>query len=443
MRFLLAWTSLGVSALALNGCFTVSDDDSGGAAGQKDATGGSSSGGAPATAGTSTGTAANGGAGGRPNIFNRGGRAGMGGTKPAGSGGSAGEAETGGEAGESATSGKGGSTSSGGTGGSTSSAGTGGDMPTATCAEVSDKVRSCSLFDGPFDCSVASTSPEQECINGCFTTADCSTLTGWYCGLASNSIDDCVRLCQRFRCNDASYVPSDYVCDGANDCSAGEDEKNCTTCDGGYVVPTSYLCDGVTDCSDGTDEKNCPTYECANGTSVVAVLRCDGTADCSDGSDETGCAARTCPQPKPGAACADATKNLKSCGILPGGVMTGCADRTPYRACEKECYASAACPDVVGFFCGSAAEGAALEACLGDCDNLPDYFACKSGDLVSGGWVCDGSPDCKDGSDEDGCTFTCANGTQTVSEYATCDDSQDCTDGSDEMGCSATCPAAK
>jgi hypothetical protein len=466
MRFLLAWTSLGVCTLALNGCFTVGDDDNGGQAGQKGETGGSNTGGSSDSGGSTTGgtgtggasagsgTGANGGteAGGRASVFNRGGRAGSGGTKATGSGGSAGQSETGGGAGEGegAVSGQGGSTSSGGTGGkggtggtgtggTGATGGTGGNMPTATCIEVSDKVQSCSLFDGPFDCSVASTTPEQECINGCFAEADCNTLTGWYCGLSSNSVDDCVTLCRRFRCDDGSYISSDYVCDGANDCSGSEDEKDCTTCDGGYIVPTSYICDGVADCTDGTDEKNCPSYKCASGTSVAAVLRCDGTADCADGSDEKGCAARTCPRPKPGAACGDATKNLKTCGILPGGVMTSCSDRTPFRACEKECYASAACADVVGFFCGSTADGAAVNSCLGECGNLPDDFACKSGDLVAGSWVCDGAPDCNDGSDEVGCTFTCANGTQTIPESSTCNTAQDCTDGSDEMGCSATC----
>ena len=119
--------------------------------------------------------------------------------------------------------------------------------------------------------------------------------------------------------------------------------------------------------------------------------------------------------------------------------MTSCTDRTPYRACEKECYASAACTDIVGFFCGSKTDGAAVTACLGDCNNLPDDFACKSGELEPGNYVCDGSQDCSDGSDEVGCTFTCADGVQTIAENLTCNNTTDCKDGSDEMGCMATC----
>jgi hypothetical protein len=64
-------------------------------------------------------------------------------------------------------------------------------------------------------------------------------------------------------------------------------------------------------------------------------------------------------------------------------------------------------------------------------------FACSDGSTVPEPYVCDGEPDCADGSDEEQmcpAPFMCGDG-QELGMYSICDGFQDCADGSDEVGC--------
>ncbi|XP_052818927.1 vitellogenin receptor-like [Mya arenaria] len=74
----------------------------------------------------------------------------------------------------------------------------------------------------------------------------------------------------------------------------------------------------------------------------------------------------------------------------------------------------------------------------------PGQFKCLSGECIDKNLVCDGTPACKDKSDETNCTgarnhtcagkFECGNG-KCIDKNLVCNGKNDCTDKSDEKGC--------
>ncbi|KAF7648155.1 hypothetical protein LDENG_00161240 [Lucifuga dentata] len=75
----------------------------------------------------------------------------------------------------------------------------------------------------------------------------------------------------------------------------------------------------------------------------------------------------------------------------------------------------------------------------------PTEFSCgdRLNQCVPNTWRCDGRADCENGADEESCApkqctnneFSCRNGGQCVSASFVCDDEADCDDGSDEAAC--------
>ncbi|XP_064103031.1 low-density lipoprotein receptor-like [Macrobrachium nipponense] len=72
-------------------------------------------------------------------------------------------------------------------------------------------------------------------------------------------------------------------------------------------------------------------------------------------------------------------------------------------------------------------------------------FKCDNGNCIPNLWKCDGTDDCRDNSDEAECSATCSTGEfqcesskQCISGRWRCDGTQDCRDGSDEVNCTIT-----
>ncbi|KAK5984791.1 Low-density lipoprotein receptor domain class A [Trichostrongylus colubriformis] len=211
-------------------------------------------------------------------------------------------------------------------------------------------------------------------------------------------------------------IPLEWLCDGLKDCKNGLDEFHCSylhtcpegdfICRSGDCVSSHFKCDGEIDCPGGEDERGCeflsafvpsasiPTtcpdhmFQCRHGPCIARAYLCDGEADCPLGEDERNCS-RSDENPT--------TRNGPA-GCDPGMVM--CADRT---------------------------------ACF------PKH------------WICDGEPDCLDGSDESDCAMSmenflaetitelchpgehrCGGGSKCIPVNRTCDGTLDCPNGDDE-----------
>ena len=108
--------------------------------------------------------------------------------------------------------------------------------------------------------------------------------------------------------------------------------------------------------------------------------------------------------------------------------VTSCGDL-------ESCYAvlgSEECTSLLSAETTSVADACNLEVECAD----GSCFTCEDGLEISGGWVCDGFPDCSGEEDEADCEpFICASGDEQINADWQCDGEADCTDGSDEVGC--------
>nr|XP_054929395.1 sortilin-related receptor-like isoform X7 [Dermacentor andersoni] len=155
-------------------------------------------------------------------------------------------------------------------------------------------------------------------------------------------------------------------------------------------VPAQWRCDGTADCEDGSDEVNCtrrvclePFVSCGDQSSCVLKKKfCDGKFDCNDHSDELGCTRCAPPLIK----CATVNRCIDKAAVCNG--VNDCEDRSDEQNCRP------------GKSVLSGRDGKTGH--LDDCRSR-EYSCRSTHECIPMRWLCDGSEDCEDGSDEEMC----------------------------------------
>jgi hypothetical protein len=146
-----------------------------------------------------------------------------------------------------------------------------------------------------------------------------------------------------------------------------------------------------------------------------------------------------------GASCALDCLSQIDCTTLSTFFCATDVPNTPSAVSFNDCVLQ--CAEQFGFHCANPQDGPVAVRSDFVCDGSADcadgsdeagceQFECGSGEQVPASWFCDGAPDCSDGSDEAApCEhFSCADGSEVPASFH-CDAFDDCADGSDEAGC--------